>query len=138
MERDGWTCQSCGANGEGVTLNVHHAYYEAGRAPWDYGGETLVTWCEDCHSARHETAKAINLSLASMSKRQFAGAAEMTCDYDNLNLFELMGRQRELELPAISSAALYAIVYALTSELSEAWKTGLSAGIDCAKAGGGA
>ena len=53
MERDGWTCQSCGASGEGVTLNVHHVYYEAGKAPWDYSDDMLYTWCEGCHTAIH-------------------------------------------------------------------------------------
>ena len=54
MERDKWTCRSCGASGEGVTLNVHHAYYESGKDPWDYPDDTLVTWCEDCHKERHD------------------------------------------------------------------------------------
>jgi 5-methylcytosine-specific restriction endonuclease McrA len=54
MERDGFACKSCGAEGEGVTLNVHHAYYESGKDPWDYPDNTLVTWCETCHKERHE------------------------------------------------------------------------------------
>ena len=57
MERDKWTCKSCGACGEGVTLNVHHAYYESGRAPWEYPKQTLVTYCENCHKERHELQK---------------------------------------------------------------------------------
>jgi hypothetical protein len=64
MERDGWTCKSCGASGKGVTLNVHHAYYESGRAPWEYPTETLVTWCEDCHGKIHEAQKRLSLILA--------------------------------------------------------------------------
>jgi hypothetical protein len=64
MERDGWTCKSCGATGDGVTLNVHHAYYESGRAPWEYPTDTLVTWCEDCHGKIHEAQKAMAISIA--------------------------------------------------------------------------
>ena len=64
MERDGWTCKSCGANGKGVTLNVHHAYYESGRAPWEYPTDTLVTWCEDCHGKIHEAQKRLALRIA--------------------------------------------------------------------------
>lgn len=64
MERDEWTCRSCGATGEGVTLNVHHAYYESGRAPWEYPTESLVTWCEDCHGKIHQAQKAFALILA--------------------------------------------------------------------------
>jgi hypothetical protein len=65
MERDGWTCKSCGATGDGVTLNVHHAYYESGKAPWEYPTDTLVTWCEDCHGKIHEAQKAIAYAVVS-------------------------------------------------------------------------
>jgi hypothetical protein len=51
MERDGWACCSCGAQDR--VLNVHHISYEAGKAPWEYPEETLVTWCEECHKKRH-------------------------------------------------------------------------------------
>ena len=57
MERDNWTCRSCGASGEGVTLNVHHAYYDKGKKPWEYDNHLLVTWCEKCHKVRHEEMK---------------------------------------------------------------------------------
>ena len=57
MERDKWTCRSCGKSGDGVTLNVHHAYYERGNAPWEYPNSTLITWCEDCHKLRHTLMK---------------------------------------------------------------------------------
>jgi hypothetical protein len=53
MERDKWTCQSCGKSGEGVTLNVHHAYYESGKKPWEYPDVLLITWCEKCHKKIH-------------------------------------------------------------------------------------
>ena len=59
MERDGWACQSCGASGEGVTLNVHHAYYEAGRAPWEYDPDVLNTLCEVCHTRIHHLQKVL-------------------------------------------------------------------------------
>ena len=64
MERDGWTCKSCGATGDGVTLNVRHAYYESGKAPWEYPADSLVTWCEDCHGKIHEAQKRLALILA--------------------------------------------------------------------------
>lgn len=37
-------------------LNVHHTYYIKGRKPWEYGNDTLVTLCENCHKKRHEKA----------------------------------------------------------------------------------
>jgi hypothetical protein len=55
MERDGWACRSCGATNR--ELNVHHVYYEAGRAPWEYPHDSLITWCSDCHVARHTLQK---------------------------------------------------------------------------------
>ncbi len=69
MKRDNWTCRSCGASGDGVTLNVHHAYYESGRLPWDYEDESLVTWCEDCHAGRHILEKCVSTALVNMEMR---------------------------------------------------------------------
>jgi hypothetical protein len=47
MQRDNFTCQSCGLDNK--TLNVHHGYYQAGKDPWDYPTSSLTTLCEDCH-----------------------------------------------------------------------------------------
>lgn len=52
MERDKFTCRSCGDTKS--TLNVHHAYYEKGKMPWEYPDESLVTWCEECHDRRQK------------------------------------------------------------------------------------
>jgi len=64
MERDGWECCSCGASGDGVTLNVHHIYYDKGVDPWEYPSDSLITWCEDCHKKRHDSMKIINGHLS--------------------------------------------------------------------------
>jgi len=63
MQRDNFTCRSCGKK-EGVTLNVHHIYYEKNRAPWEYEDDMLITWCEDCHKKRHELQKHVLKVLA--------------------------------------------------------------------------
>lgn len=73
MERDKWTCRSCGAKGEGVTLNVHHAYYEKGKKPWEYDNYMLVTWCEDCHEERHRWDKTIRKAMARLPKEAYNG-----------------------------------------------------------------
>lgn len=52
MERDKFTCQSCGDTK--TTLNVHHAYYEKGKMPWEYPEDSLITWCEECHERRQK------------------------------------------------------------------------------------
>ena len=51
MQRDSFTCQSCGSTQK--TLTVHHKYYTNGCAPWDYPDECYVTLCEDCHDVVH-------------------------------------------------------------------------------------
>lgn len=52
MERDEWTCQSCGDTE--ATLTVHHKSYRMTDGVfadiWDYGDNDLVTLCEKCHS----------------------------------------------------------------------------------------
>jgi hypothetical protein len=73
MERDGWTCQSCGATGPGTTLNVHHVYYESGKAPWEYPTETLRTWCEDCHKCRQEKQRDVLLGVSYADIHVFLG-----------------------------------------------------------------
>jgi hypothetical protein len=47
MQRDGFGCAECRSATR--TLNVHHRYYEKGRAPWEYPDAAFVTLCEDCH-----------------------------------------------------------------------------------------
>lgn len=49
FERSGFECEHCGATDK--TLNIHHAYYEKDKKPWDYPLESLVCYCEDCHKA---------------------------------------------------------------------------------------
>jgi len=83
MERDGWTCKSCGASGKGVTLNVHHAYYESGKAPWEYPADTLVTWCEDCHEKRHSTQKELLVLLSKKTIKCLSDVLEVCKDHDD-------------------------------------------------------
>lgn len=47
MQRDGFQCRFC--SDDKSTLNVHHCFYERGKAPWEYPNASLVTFCEDCH-----------------------------------------------------------------------------------------
>ncbi|MBP9881544.1 MAG: HNH endonuclease [Chitinophagales bacterium] len=55
MERDKFTCQSCG-NKE-LTLNVHHTAYEKNKNPWEYDNNTMVTICKNCHEIYHGLKK---------------------------------------------------------------------------------
>lgn len=47
MERDNFTCCTCGATDK--TLHVHHRYYKNSEGPWDYPDRALVTLCHHCH-----------------------------------------------------------------------------------------
>ena len=77
MERDGFTCCSCGkGEADGTFLNVHHAYYEKGNAPWEYDDKMLKTLCEQCHKRIHDFTKSICLSICDSS-----GAAAITAGY---------------------------------------------------------
>lgn len=52
-------CQMCYENRK--TLNVHHRHYLAGREPWDYPGELLVTLCEGCHKREEENIDPVEM-----------------------------------------------------------------------------
>ena len=84
MERDKWTCRSCGASGEGVTLNVHHAYYESGKAPWEYPSQSLITWCEFCHTKRHAMMKQMQEELITCTLTAAIGALQLTINYQEV------------------------------------------------------
>jgi len=60
MHRDDFTCVVCGDKES--TLNVHHREYIAGRKPWEYENEDLITVCEDCHLLL-ETLKKLKPSI---------------------------------------------------------------------------
>lgn len=70
LERDDFTCQSCGSSH--IELHVHHIEYAKGD-PWQVGNQFLATLCKDCHVL---SEKALNrmlpLSCAWDSNRQVA------------------------------------------------------------------
>lgn len=47
MERDKFTCRTCGETKE--TLTVHHINYRKGADPWEYDSDNLRCLCESCH-----------------------------------------------------------------------------------------
>lgn len=48
LNRDNFTCQKCADTEK--TLHVHHRWYKAGKEPWEYPDDILITLCESCHS----------------------------------------------------------------------------------------
>ena len=64
FERDGWQCKVCGAGlNDGITLNIHHTYYNFKLNPWEYPEKSLLTLCEDCHYGEQEVAREEKNSL---------------------------------------------------------------------------
>lgn len=61
MSRDGFGCVQCGV--KTVTLNVHHRYYESGRAPWEYPDDALQTLCENCHETITDVTRRLKAQL---------------------------------------------------------------------------
>lgn len=53
LERDEWTCRSCGNKKK--TLHVHHQKYS--RYPWSINSDFLITYCEDCHNLIENSIK---------------------------------------------------------------------------------
>jgi len=52
LELAEWSCDLCGT--AKIKLNIHHSYYVAGRAPWEYPKETTMVLCDFCHACMHE------------------------------------------------------------------------------------
>jgi O-acetylhomoserine/O-acetylserine sulfhydrylase-like pyridoxal-dependent enzyme len=94
MERDEWTCRNCCASGEDITLNVHHMYYESGKAPWEYSCETLITLCEDCHK---QIAIATKKAAVSIGFQNITESIEHVAE-----LAELIGKTTPKTHPAYS------------------------------------
>jgi HNH endonuclease len=65
FQRDGWTCQECGATDR--TLNVHHRRYQRGKAPWEAEDQNLVTLCELCHERVTQLTREASARLGSLS-----------------------------------------------------------------------
>lgn len=70
MQRAEFECEVCGDKRS--TLNVHHAYYEKGRQPWDYPADSLRCLCETCHERVEADLREIRklAGLAARSRRE--------------------------------------------------------------------
>jgi hypothetical protein len=66
MERDNFTCRSCGCNDK--TLNVHHKTYRKNAEPWDYDDDNFITYCEDCHGSVHAEKDFLMMNVDTVRK----------------------------------------------------------------------
>lgn len=53
LNRDNWTCQSCGD--KETTLHVHHVSYRG--EPWEAPDDAMYCYCEECHDISHKKKK---------------------------------------------------------------------------------
>lgn len=74
MQRDGWTCRSCG--GSGSELQVHHKRYERGKPPWEIDERFLVTLCDECHRTITLLRRKAHDALGEMSIEQLRATVE--------------------------------------------------------------
>lgn len=119
MERDGWQCRACGnGSGDGVTLNVHHAYYTAGTAPWEYPVDSLVTYCEGCHEIKHALQKSILHASVNRSICAFVGVESLVYRFEKT--LEQFGKyNEEIIIPTNSLEENKARAKIIDSEISE-------------------
>lgn len=61
MQRDNFTCQICGHSDK--QLHVHHLCYDKYKMPWEHDDDELITLCEDCHKAEHDSLKRIRKTV---------------------------------------------------------------------------
>lgn len=54
IEENDCCCSRCGRKEtEGVTLQVHHKYYEQNKKPWEYPFSACEVLCKACHAKEH-------------------------------------------------------------------------------------
>ena len=74
MDRDKFTCRSCGDKRS--TLHVHHRSYEKGKRIWDTPDADLVTLCETCHDRVEEMVRDIRRIGDSIAFLETTGIAQ--------------------------------------------------------------
>jgi len=92
MERDNFTCRSCGKSDkdDGTTLNVHHAFYIKGKKPWVYDEDMLTTWCQECHDKRHCQINELLYNATQFTAQEMSGL--VICAHLNVLCGALYGK----------------------------------------------
>jgi len=119
MERDNFTCRSCGKSDkdEGTTLNVHHAYYIKGRKPWEYAPNLLTTICSECHELRHQWKREVDEAIARLSKSEFSGLTMFLCVANSSGFLDALTRREKADVNALIP---------MLKVLEDAWEDGYS------------
>lgn len=72
MDRDGFTCRHCEDRSQ--NQQVHHAYYERGKSPWEYPDSALTTLCETCHKRAEQERLDLLKLLAELPRQRLLQA----------------------------------------------------------------
>lgn len=94
MNRAQWKCEKC--HDDARTLNVHHARYRSGAAPWEYTDAELICVCEDCHLEGHileaVKAKEIDEALEEAIQGAYIIGMQTTNPDTRASAFRVMGK----------------------------------------------
>jgi 5-methylcytosine-specific restriction endonuclease McrA len=68
-----YACDECGLafdpNGDLSGLNVHHRYYRAGAAPWEYEDDELRCLCRSCHELITDELERVHRAIGRLPLR---------------------------------------------------------------------
>lgn len=107
LDRDDFTCQSCGSKDK--TVHVHHKKYQG--EPWEVDSKYLVTLCEDCHEGQsHESKQYYELFFET-----FLGSSFLADD-----LRQLAWGLSELKMQESRSKMALVYAFALADEEAQA------------------
>ncbi len=67
LNLDRWACSGCFKTN--INLQVHHGYYEADMAPWEYPVDALFTLCDVCHERAEKAKKEVVKSAGRIHPR---------------------------------------------------------------------
>lgn len=115
MERDDFTCRSCGSKEK--TLNVHHKTYRKNADPWDYDNDNFITYCEDCHGKWHEEKDFLLTHVDSEEKMRRLATIAYFCKANEIGLAQIICtfaalqngrnlRKEDLEIGIVKSEAM--------------------------------
>lgn len=88
MERDDFTCRSCGSKDK--TLNVHHKTYRKNAEPWDYEDENFATYCEECHGTMHYEKDFLMMHVDSAEKMRRLATIAYFCKANEISIAQII------------------------------------------------
>ena len=117
MKRDDFKCRSCGDSES--TLNVHHAYYEKGKKPWEYPKYTMITLCESCHKKRHKMRNDILAGIVGLSDTEYFGVYHMLAIASPAVMLEAIGVHAHVLNQTIDYNGLASVIPILANAYEE-------------------